>query len=103
MRDRPISEALQLLGYEPTDTNVDQMHVLLEAMDIFVARNDVRGDLWRKGTPEKMLFNIQSKAERLEHALENGIPLSGVIEECPDIINYAAFIVRLFKESEMFE
>jgi len=96
----PIQQALRLLGLKQTDTNVDQLHVMVEALAIFQEHTDRLGELWREVEPEDTAHHIRHKAQRVFHAEVNGAERDRESLEdfgrdsALDLINYAAFYVR---------
>lgn len=82
-----IDQILLALDVPVTETNGDQMGVLMEAMKTFGVKNEKYKDLWKDYGEEDILLHIKSKAARLMRA--------GDSEDAIDLINYAVFYVRL--------
>lgn len=99
-RSRSLAALLQDWGLPVTQTNIEQMGVFMEAMEIFVERDALRGGLWREGGPEDSAHHLKSKAMRIMTGLAQYIgtepqsPSEELDDEGLDAINYAAFAVR---------
>lgn len=92
---------VEVLGYEPTVTHVEQMEVLLQVFAKFVERNAQYKDLWRNGGPRDSANHIESKAARIQHftrmIADIDWSLSEVdapVDDAIDLINYAVFYIR---------
>lgn len=84
---------LQMMGIPPSDTDVDQMMVMLSAFDIFRQRNERYQDLWREGGYDDSANSLKHKVMRVvqETRTTEGEPQ---IDDALDIINYACFWIR---------
>jgi len=84
-----------------------QEEVLANALEIFVRRSSVRGDLWAKYDEKDALAHIEDKAARLRAGMmikdaraELGESLdidelhAALIDDALDLCNYAVFFVR---------
>lgn len=67
------------------------------AREIYQERDAIRQGLWYKYPAEKQLEQAKIKIDRCINALRLGRP-EDVLEEVPDIINYAIFAERLVRE-----
>ncbi len=93
--DTDITKALEALGIEPTQTNVEQMRVHVGAMNIFIERNTRYSDLWKKYGVKDSLSHMRSKLARTEHSYEaQGKLFSTDLDDAYDLINYTVFCVR---------
>lgn len=96
------------------DTEREQIAVLLDAYEIFQQKNGERGDMWREFPPSDKIRELRERITRIERIWQNGTlvvhdygishpmsfaDISVLIEqECLDIINYSAFLIRQLKE-----
>lgn len=89
------------LGYEPTETHVEHMEVLLRVFGKFVERNAKYKDLWRINGPRDSANHIESKAARIQH-FTRMVPdmdwslseIEAPLDDAVDLINYAVFYIR---------
>lgn len=93
-----VERALNILGFDQTDTNVEQTLVLVQALDIFQDHTDRIGEMWRTVDALNTAHHIKHKADRTYHAeryeTEDGFALDSAL----DLINYAVFYVRQKEE-----
>ena len=84
------------LGWEPTETNVKQMRVMLRAFAIFIERNASYRDLWREGGVQDSINHCRSKLRRMEILkLSNDTTMRTLFEDSAlDLINFTAFALR---------
>lgn len=89
-------------------SRVQQGTVLDTALDIFAARNEIRRDLWANYSAVHHVRSMREKLERIERALELGIPCGGrvgseghysnvqtaALDDAYDLINMTAFFIR---------
>lgn len=71
--------------------------VYARARAVYIERDAIRQGLWVQYPAAKQLEQAKIKIERCINALKLGRP-EDVLEEVPDIINYAAFAERLVRE-----
>jgi len=75
----------------------------MQAQDIFVDRNALRGDLWRKFPPSDKIRELRERVMRVERLatidwqVQEGRE-AAIADECLDIINYAVFLIRQTRE-----
>jgi len=91
IRTEQVARFLDQHRTDATETNIEQMMMLLRAFAIFEGRNEKYGDLWKEFSPEANLVHIKSKLMRLER-------LSGAeaMDDGLDLINYTVFYLRRF-------
>lgn len=96
--DSKLMAICATFGISPTETNIDQLRVLMRAMHIFTERNTLRQDLWREDGIIGCAMQCKSKALRLmQNAHAPNVPLADpdeAIDDGLDLINYAAFFIR---------
>lgn len=92
-----------------TDDHTAHEHVLDRAMLIYIDRDELRGDLWRTRPIRHKLEMIREKHDRIQRGLymlrirdSNDEAIKGAItDDALDIINFAAFVVRLIEEGQV--
>jgi hypothetical protein len=97
----------------PSEDQVQHLGVLAEAMDIFIEKDALRGDMWRQYPPSDKIREIRERADRLTSANtilarmaeENGdthangdLVEETLISDALDTINYAAFLIKQIRE-----
>lgn len=89
-------EVVEHLGYEITETNVEQMFTYLSAYEIFIQRNSVYEDLWKDYGWMDCLVHIRSKAMRLVRKFWRDDPAhdEALLDDVFDLINYSVFFIR---------
>lgn len=94
---------LEAWGIEPTSTNLTQLNVLLEALQIFETRR-IYGDAWRKYGALSNLLSVARKADRLMEIFWHGpgeLEHKDSVDDAYDLINYAAFFIRNVTDGNM--
>jgi len=76
---------------------LEQREVFDRAMVMYEERDSIRQGLWKEYSAAKQLEQARIKIDRCFNAIKLGRP-QDVLEEVPDIINYAAFAERLVRE-----
>lgn len=85
-------------------TKKAQQEVFDRAMVIHVERDQLYGSLWREDPPLDQSFLVKHKAKRLNkvlldaHVRGERPNVEATAEACLDLINYAAFVLRLVEE-----
>ena len=94
-RQQMLTDVLEFLGLALSDTNREQLAVMLEALELFDERNVKYGDLWQEGGWQDSAAHLRSKAARV-HSATKGTLLQpyNFIDDALDAMNYAAFYVR---------
>ena len=113
-----IARGLRSMGFTPTEDNIEQMSVFADALDIYNARERVRGGLWKAFSVEDAATHVMSKGKRMKNAagsLQIAQDQEGVGEEVMvaydnelhdsalDAINYAAFAERHRQAGRLIE
>lgn len=99
--DSILSRALELLEFEDTPTNRDQLMVFIRSMRLFEERNKKYGDLWKEYGWRGNLLHVQSKAARVRKVWWDQAtqpPGDQDLDDAFDLINYAAFFIRNVEE-----
>src|ERR1044072_6965104 len=91
--DFAVDDVLAALAVPRTETNQKQMETLLRAFKIFLERNELRKDLWRRAGWRDSLHHIESKTLRIAD-LDEGESVAEYIDDALDLINYTAFFIR---------
>lgn len=93
------SAACEALGIPISADNIEQMHVLGEAMEIYVEREEARGGLWKEAGAIDSAHHLKSKGMRVFVAAthDDDAGRRAGIDEAVDAINYAAFFVRNYR------
>ncbi len=86
-------EILVLMGLTPSQTNVDQVKVFWEAMNIFEQRNNLYEDGWRTYGWRDSIHHMRSKLGRLLKMFGDDMPEKN-LDDAHDLLNYTAFFVR---------
>jgi pimeloyl-CoA synthetase len=87
------------------DFEQEHREVLNEAMEVYKKRSEVRGQMWLEWPPSDKIRELRERVMRIESAYANrermiehghtALNLSSAIEEdCIDVINYTAFLVK---------
>ncbi len=87
---------LDAYGIEANSTNLTQLNVLVEALQIFETRK-IYGDVWRKYGALSNLLSVARKADRLMEIFWHGpgeLDHKSSVDDAYDLINYAAFFIR---------
>lgn len=92
-------DLLEVMGLEATETNVEHMSVLCDAMMLYVNRNEVYQDLWRVDGWMGIVYHIRHKSLRVyrlfsRHQDGDAIPKE---DDVRDLINYCVFMLRLLR------
>lgn len=77
-----------------------QRAVMEESLRIFHDRSHVRGDLWARHEPLSQLRMIREKLDRIDAAMSMSLDptrRAAALDDAQDIINFAAFFIRLMK------
>ncbi len=75
--------------------------VLERAMEIYLDRDRIRGDMWRTRPPSHKIEMIREKLDRVERGLslvDETVVKNAVLDDATDIINFAVFLVREIEE-----
>lgn len=101
MKETSVEEAarvVEALEVTPTETNITQMHVMLEAYCLFLKRNEEYEDLWEDYGWVDNLTHIRSKTMRLVRKFWREEPQDGAkgIDDAYDLVNYGIFFIRNF-------
>src|SRR4051812_25341467 len=77
---------------------VEQTAVFLRALDIYVQRSEVRGELWKEFDLRDKVHHMRNKMARIGQFIDispegTEIPAE-IIDEALDLINYTAFFIR---------
>lgn len=86
---------LSQLGVATTETNVEQMEVMLSAFEIYLDRQRTYKDLWAAAGSDDSARHCKHKAMRME--ILDEVYLAERRDTGLDLINYAAFFVRNVK------
>lgn len=90
-------KAEEMLALHPTleinDDNIAQFQVMMEAMNIYADREEVRGGLWKRAGAGDSSFHLRSKGERIAFAATHG-KHEAALDDAIDAVNYAGFFVR---------
>jgi len=90
-----LNTVLGLLKVAPTETNQQQLQVLVDALRVFASRNELRGDLWSEFDLGDAGHNVRLKGQRLRSLSERGAYQEGeALDDAYDAINYSAFAAR---------
>lgn len=111
-----LRESADILGLEPTESMLQQVEVIAEALDIYQERSKVRGETWAEFDHHDCIHHMSSKLARLKNAAQllAALPVrddlgpgaeververvdalvSAMEDDALDMINYAAFLVR---------
>lgn len=91
------------LGFTPTDADMEQIKVVVEALRIYHERNERYKDNWVRMGWRGQLIRVRERAERLWDHLwdyepdprydDSGHPFID-IDDALDLINFAGFLVR---------
>jgi hypothetical protein len=84
----------------PMEDRDDQMHVFLDAYDIYKERNAVRQDAWRDAGWKGQLVEMRKKLDRLWAVWrrDGTVTTEKDIDEALDLINATAFFIRCVRE-----
>ena len=74
-----------------SQTQVDQLKVMLDAFNIFVDRNAVRNDMWSEHDFADAIFHLESKVARAKAAVE---VIRTESDPDPDFVRRLDFEVR---------
>jgi len=86
---------LQYNGIEPTDSNLAQFNVFMEAMSLYDERNKRYKDQWKESGWMGALYDIRKKAARLFRQFFGEEPTEGASEDDAwDLINFGGFFIR---------
>lgn len=99
--DFTLNQTLAAFGLEITQTNREQLSVMMEAMRIFQVRNKVHGNLWAEQDVEDAAHHVRSKAARLYNVATRLSPgeldmdeWTVIKDSALDGINYNVFAIR---------
>jgi hypothetical protein len=96
-----------------TEDQEEQFRILLIALEIYLQRDKIRGDLWRTRPLSHKLEMIAEKHDRVMAGLdklsqiEQGQDdlaieiIKAMVDDLLDIVNFAVFGVRLIKEKQL--
>lgn len=98
----PGAEPYLIVDYD-TNSELDQLRVLLNAASLFAERNGAYNDNWRRQGWRGSLFKLRLKVERAWDVLW-AWPLDCEEQPSPDdlldAINYAAFAIRQLRDGD---
>jgi hypothetical protein len=85
---------LEVLGYERTQANADQLMAIFSAFETYAQRNARHTDTWKDSGWRGALFDIRKKIDRLwnEYMISDTPPND--LDSAIDAINYLAFFIR---------
>jgi hypothetical protein len=76
------------------DYESEHQRVFKRAHDIYVAKSQVRGQLWLHFPPSDKIRELRERVARLEQAYANEANVDIMVEDALDLINYAAFFIK---------
>lgn len=106
-------EAEQTNPMNLTEDQEEHFKMLLAALQIYLQRDKIRGDLWRSRPLSHKMEMIAEKHDRVMAGLDrlSEVPLDdddlaieiirAMIDDLLDIVNFAVFGVRLIKEKKI--
>jgi hypothetical protein len=100
-QEQQAEAVLQTLRIEKTETNIEQMKVMLEAFGIFMVRNSRYVDEWKRTGWRGMLFEARKKISRVWQVFWNGRQEKvgdSQYDDVFDAINYMVFFIRQHRE-----
>lgn len=100
-RDR-AANALSALELDITEDNIDQMVVMVEAMQIYQEREQARGGLWKDAGALDSAHHLGSKGRRVLFAAQRD-NFSAAVDDAIDAVNYAVFYVRNWRAGRVAE
>jgi len=100
-----VVEILDVLEIDTREENVEHMGVLVEAMGLYISRNALYGDLWKKKGANDSLHHMESKFLRTQtlHMVIEQLQATGdgnkeaaaeLLDSPLDLINYSAFYIQ---------
>lgn len=98
--------AMRTLGIPVTLDNQAQFDVLMDVMDLYVAREGIHGGAWKRLGALNNLARLATKVERLlnqfwyKQAERNGDEDVPDMDDAYDAISYAVFVIRQAGNSE---
>lgn len=84
----------------PEDFAAEHSAVLAEAMKVYVAKSQVRGQMWLDFPPSDKVRELDERVARIQNAMNvlqtdcETEAVDAIIEDAIDVINYAAFLVK---------
>lgn len=79
---------------EISEADAEQLGVYIEAFDIYRERQERYHDLWKEAGARDNAHHAKSKALRIDAELRGLGDVAPDLDDCLDLINYAAFTVR---------
>lgn len=95
-----IVSFLECMGLDSSESGVEQMSVMVEALKLFQERNARYNDLWKRDGWLGNVFQMTHKASRIRRLFFD--QLVGVETPDPDdafdLINYSIFFLRCLRD-----
>jgi len=91
--DTIAKEMLELMGLTKSKTNVTQLMVFWEAMNIYEQRNNLYEDGWRTYGWRDSIHHMRSKLGRLFKMFGDDMREKN-LDDAHDLLNYTAFFIR---------
>lgn len=95
-----ILDRLHAVALRADNDELEHLEVLLDALDIYRERAELRGDLWRELGIHDSTAQVKTKAMRIVTMMSSGLLekpelYDEALDEPRDLINYAVFWSRL--------
>lgn len=97
-----LNDVLDLMGVDLTDDNREHLDVLLECFDLYTARSENYGQVWKNYGALNNLVRSASKVDRLMETWWHGRPPESAhpamhkdsLDDALDAVSYLTFFIR---------